>query len=124
MSVIERERELLLLPPKGAPKPPQSPPTKRDMLHRAADLIEEFGWTQGSQGMPCCHRDGRGQLCYLGAIVQAAYDLGLKCRNGDEMAWAATFTGEDAVNAYSWNDNLRRRPAEVVARLREAADRA
>lgn len=108
--------------------------TRRLVLLRAADLIEEFGWTRGSGGMPCMHYDGeREPLCLLGAIAQAAYDLGVAKQEpgfsltqfeGDyyhEMGFAAIFVGDRCEVAYGWNDSSSRTSKQVTQRLRDTA---
>lgn len=116
MSIIERERETVEVAP-GV--------TKRDLFIRAADLLEEFGWTQLSKGMPMCHMGERRPLCYLGAIVQAAYDFGIEIGEyPDEFVFAGSFIEESFYAAYDWNDAEERTGREVVAKLRAEAFRA
>lgn len=114
MSIVERERvETEVVTP---------PVTTKDVLHRAADLLEEFGWCQGNSALA---EDGeavfsqnfetdkrrRVAFCHNGAIKQAKIDLGFHGQTG----W-----GDDA--AFRWNDEPGRTKAEVVTRLRNAAE--
>jgi hypothetical protein len=102
------------------------PVTRRDVLHRAADLLEEFGWCQHDYGS---YR--RGAFCAVGAIAHAARDLGDPVPADSKRC---TFIGQyedkyqDIIEAddgllHYWNDAPGRTKAEVVARLREAAER-
>ena len=114
MSVIERERV----------EAPQRVVTEADVLERAADLLEEFGWCQGGTAF-----DANGVLTYAlaknavsfcagGAIIRASVDLGL-VGNGSWDLVPRSLSGIP-----SWNDDPGRTKTEVVARLREAAARA
>jgi hypothetical protein len=115
MSVIERERV-------EAPQVEREV-TKADVLRRAADLLEEQGWCQGSYGLPfnAWYAGERPMqpLCFLGAVVQSARDYGVETGN-DFYQWARNYAGE----SYGFNDHPGRTKNEVVARLREAARRA
>lgn len=108
MSVVERERV----------EEVTREATEADVLERAADLLEEFGWCQGYMGSK---RDG--QFCSLGALIEATNDLG-----GDFGAVRRALGYEDAGSMgrhiARWNDDAGRTKAEVVAKLREAAARA
>lgn len=112
-----------------APEAPvATPPTKRDVLHRAADLIEEFEHCKGDFA-----RNSRGHgvwwhssdvvaFCALGAIHRAHDDFGF---DPDESIFAysrplARLVPEGHIK--DWNDAPGRTRAEVVARLREAAE--
>ncbi len=104
-------------------------PTRRDVLHRAADLIEEFGWCQGTGGMPFAPNTGaseekhKGTYCFLGSIAQAVYDL-----KGERISYDAVeyltgeWSDEASTDCWRWNDEPQRSYREVVARLREAAE--
>lgn len=111
--------------------PVQSPGvTEADVLHRAADLLEEFGWTQGSLGMPSRHGGKRGALCYLGSIAQAHLDFGLSADRNEYLTAAQYLGGAKgnfasiASHAWMFNDAAGRTKAQVVARLRDAAERS
>lgn len=111
----------------------QTEVTVREVLHRAADLLEEWGWHQGDLGLG---DDGcqRGPMCILGALARARLDYGHvpPILSDDESGfwhdgaydWAAGLMGGRNHDLYSWNDS--RDPdtgkAEVVAKLREAAE--
>lgn len=105
MSIIERERVT------------EVTVTTRDVLHRAADLIEEFGHTKRDLG-----GKDRG-FCAVGAWHEAAHDLG-----EDGMALASA--GDDALRAVglNWvslmllNNAWDTTSQEVVAKLRGAAE--
>ena len=129
MSVIEApQRE------DGPPQPPPpetKEPTKRDVLHRAADLLEEFGWCQGIGGMPGSSRH-EGRFCYLGAVARASYDFGAEpsldpYRDAAEVLgliydWGRR--GCAVAKTFDWNDDTARTRQEVVARLRAEAEAA
>jgi hypothetical protein len=89
--------------------------TRRDVLLRAADLLEEFGWCQGEFGSK---EDG--SFCLYGAVDTAHSDLTGK------PGWAprefGIFLHKRLGGCASWNDDPGRTKAEVVARLREAAE--
>lgn len=112
------EKEILGSP---AVQAPVSNPavTTRDVLHRAADLLEEFGWCQGRNGSRA-----EGQMCIGGAVREACRDFGFEYGTGSAMHHAL----KNAARAFFpsgapvWNDATGRTRAEVVARLREAAE--
>lgn len=89
--------------------------TRADVLNRAADLLEEFGWCQGTLGSKA-----HGEFCILGAAYQAARDLGVT-RGYGVYCEGAYWVGLDEETAFRWNDDPRRTKPEVVARLRELA---
>lgn len=91
--------------------PVVAPVTRREVLHRAADLLEEFGWGQGYYGSK-----KEGWFCAIGAIDAAADDLGYP--NADEATMPMYAWG----SVTQFNDAPGRTKAEVVARLREAAE--
>ena len=109
MSVIERERVEAEAPPI----------TKRDLLHRAADLLEEFEWCQGDWGSK-----RTGKFCAHGALINATLDFGLGPNFGDGSVYEqANLTLRDLTGGIlSWNDQADRTKAEVIAKLREAAE--
>lgn len=105
-----------------------------EVLNRAADLIEEHGWTQGTHGWP----RGNGEhapLCLEGGMIAAlgrnwrdldvnafwdcpAYRavksyLGDRCRNA--------LTGEDDADLWAWNDTVASTASEVIEVLRAVA---
>lgn len=96
--------------------------TVRDVLHRAADLLEtgEWEWCQGFAR----HGDA---LCMLGAVSAA-------CGVVPERPYITIESElyEDACDVLAvhvpegadWNDKPGRTKAEVVARLRQAAEAA
>lgn len=112
MSVVEQERVV-----ETAPTPQV---TTRDVLHRAADLLEEFGWCQGQM------YDG-GRFCFAGAVHQAWRDYGLPPKVDalglDADDWVSVL-GISWGHFVGWNDTPGRTKAEVVARLRDAANSA
>lgn len=87
-------------------------PTVREVLHRAADLLEEFGWCQNDLGSK-----EQGEFCALGALDEAGLELGLPLF----VVWPGEWACSDLVN---WNNKPGRTKAEVVAKLREAAESA
>lgn len=119
MSIIEREHATTVTPAV----------TTRDVLHRAANLIEEFGWTRGIRGMP--HQAGHEQTyCILGSVCRAAYDFGLaRPELVNEYDLGGAFLPEPPSHPngalwYFWNDEPGRTKEDVVAKLREAAESA
>lgn len=113
MSVIEERTETVALPV-----------TRRDVLHRAADILEEWGWKQRASvwdGMT--HR----ATCLLGAVHLATIDL--QGRGGRSYISPLCDTSKALDGAFGapqqawrWNDEPGRTKAEVVALLREAAE--
>ncbi len=96
-----------------------------DILNAAADLIEPDGaWIQNhsattAQGRLCLPAEAQAaRWCASGAISRAAPD------------WEAQEASIAFVNrmlrakVWNWNDRPRRKQAEVVAKLREAAAKA
>jgi hypothetical protein len=123
MSIIERER-IETCPPQ--PPPPETrKPTKRDVLHRAADLLEEFGWCQGEMGSK-----EAGALCLVSAVLNAHKDLhGTGLPDGPEdrgnlSPYGAYNAAYREIVGASWCFNdVANSKAEVVSKLREAAER-
>jgi hypothetical protein len=100
--------------------------TTREVLHRAADLLEEFGWCQGQ-----LFSRGRRAYCVIGATARAAHDLGYEGDWTGGYGFVRDRVGADLLRAVSggwfsgdWNDEPDRTKAEVVAKLREAAEAA
>lgn len=110
------------------------------MLDRAADLIEERGWTTGNKGWT----DTDGPRCLEGAIATAAglTLLGAEYSPGVQLFSAVAlsacpasmvvrdYLGEDAIKSaftegasglWCWNDARGRTATEVIAVLRAAA---
>lgn len=115
MSTIEREKTV----------PEVRPVTTREVLHRAADLLEEFGWCQDALARDDEGNESEGNLdlaqpnwtsfCAIGAASRAALDLGTK---GCLGVTALPF------EIIAFNNAPGRTREEVVARIRELADRA
>ena len=97
--------------------PPGEPTVANDLL-RAAEVLEEWDWCQGQA------RDGDA-FCVMGAI---AFVTGEDFMNGCILDGSPRFHA--AADAFvrleprgaDWNDEPGRTKAEVVARLREAAE--
>lgn len=92
------------------------------VFRRAAYLIEEFGWTRGSKGMPQNDRF-EGSFCLEGAVAQAAYDLGVVttvCR--DYRVAQCLLPHTPCGEAFIWNDIYTRTPEEVLLVLRRLAE--
>lgn len=113
MSVIEQRQQREVTAPQS---PVAEPVTVADVLTRAADLLGEFGWTQQGVGSKA-----EGEMCMIGACVEAAKDLG---RNGWSIALDNVGVGRTGESIGGWNDAPGRTKAEVVAKLREAAEAA
>lgn len=98
--------------------------TKRDVLHRAADIIEEFGWIQCSfrtneKGDVVADPMKAVRFCALGAMGRACLDFGLEYRDRER------FYGNPPFRSWMcFNDERGRTAQEVVAALREEAERA
>lgn len=100
-------------------------PTVREVLHRAADLLEEFGWCQGyfaedSAGEWVEEDDAAAvAFCASGALLRAMADLNAPyMRSTNELLK----TPPGFSHTPEWNDAPGRTKAEVVACLREAAE--
>ncbi len=79
---------------------------RREMLLKAAEILERQGWTAGSDGMLV----GDNPVCLLGAVAHAAHtgqyiDLDNKSLRYC-MFSAATVLGVHYEAAYRWNDRL------------------
>ena len=105
-----------------------------DVLNKAADLIEERGWTTGNSGW----QKEDGPLCLEGGIIAA---LGLGTWNEVQIAdeyWAcpaynavAAYLGRDVSllpekkgprePLWQWNDHIATGEQQVIATLRAAA---
>jgi hypothetical protein len=111
-------------------------PTVKDVLVRAADLLEEFGWCQfhpalDADGWSCQPCDSWAMsFCLTGSVERALFDL--SGHNPREEGWPAWFRlstrpkrkGQKPLLTPEWNNAAERTKAEVVARLREAAERS
>jgi hypothetical protein len=98
-----------------------------DVLNRAADLIEERGWSQGS-GWCLGGRDSGGALCLEGGIRVAAQEFDIHQAAIHVVRDYLTDTRPEAINPacgtvipFSWNDAYGRTAAEVIEVLRATA---
>lgn len=110
--------------------------TEADVLRRAADLLEEFGWCQGDYAKPANGLGPAGlsdpcdqtvqAFCMAGAYYRAACDLGRSVTHpGDCEKQLRHLVPDQWRGSISlWNDESTRTKAEVVQRLREAAEAA
>jgi hypothetical protein len=109
--------------------------TRTEILNRAADLLEEFGWCQwtpaldvdGFTVLPC--DEEAVSFCMTGAVERAIFDLcdGWDCRKqGFPLGWTGRRPRKGARSPLNpaWNNAAERTKAEVVARLRALAVRA
>lgn len=112
-------------PPTQAPIPttdtPASPPAQKapaDILRHAALILEETGWCQGMFTAP----DGR--HCMVGALMAAndysTVDLNRPTTSPIHKAEVALYKAGYGIG---WNDRTGRTEAEVIAALRETADK-
>lgn len=125
MSIIERERVQETV----------APVTTKEVLHRAADLLEEFGWSKDDGEIQFSKP---GPFCLATAAQEALRDFGVErdVFSSDDvlyglyraLGFAPAATPNDDVSPWSvvpkWNDKPGRTKAEVVARLRAAAEAA
>lgn len=107
-----------------APKTTPKEVTTADVLERAADLLEEFGWAQGHLNISFVKP---GPFCMGTAIQEAARDLAPDRHT--ELVDAIYQPGERAAFGFdgqvaTWNDCLGRTKSEVVSLLRQAAERS
>lgn len=91
--------------------------TEADVLRRAADLLEEFGWCQGEYGSK---QDEK--FCAVGACWEAKRELGLDVCGDEYLQWPESALG--LADVPPWNDDPARTKEEVIARIRAAAERA
>lgn len=118
MSVIEREQVEYGAPPVRPPE--ERKPTKCDLLHRAADLLEEFDWCRVSWGSKA-----EGRFCAHGALMAATADYGLGFSGDGPYAEAMrAWQQRTGGGVLAWNDAPGRTKTEVIAALREAAEAA
>lgn len=110
MSVVERTVEIQHADPlELIPVLPDEPvDVRRAILLRAAEVVEERGWTKGTWEAP------DGSVCFLGAIGVAAKEHGIGTRWDDPHMAVIVFTRKfpDIYptllmdNPYAWNDML------------------
>jgi hypothetical protein len=105
VSVIERERV------------EEKTVTEADVLHRAADLLEEFGWCQGRMGSK-----QEGMFCISGAVNEAVRELGYNYTRLPSDPLYVSGTRFFGGNGPRWNDEAGRTKEEVVSALRSAAE--
>jgi hypothetical protein len=97
-----------------------------EVLNRAADLIEERGWTKGTGGWPG-HRNHCGPLCLEGGLLATLgvdwSDPSAVCDAQYTHAWKAMadYVGRTPLFLFMWNDVQGRTQAEVIEVLRAAA---
>lgn len=89
-----------------------------EILTKAADLIDEFGWMQGE------YYNEKGCLCAVGAIRVAAdgYVEGAFPSEAATRAIDLVAVHLDTSSVIEWNDDFDRTQAEVVAKLRAVAE--
>lgn len=91
-----------------------------EVLNKAADLIEKYGWIQGSLGWR------HAGFCALGGIYQATSDLGpIPCLVSNALVSGTKAQLRETIglsDIAEWNDDPLRTKEEVVAKLREAAN--
>lgn len=90
---------------------PKTKPTKRDVLLRAAEILERDGWCQGKvyDGDACC---------MVGAFMLARIHSPVE--GHPFPAWP--LPDIDGMVPGKWNDAPGRTKEEVVAKLRELAE--
>ena len=99
-----------------------------ETLYAAADLLEGEGrWTQGEIRRD---KDGRyvqsnSDTAFCWCLTGATLKVSSFSDSMEADRYFARFIGVDGVGAVEeWNDDERRTQSEVVAKLREAGDRA
>lgn len=97
--------------------------TPAQVLSKAADILQERGWTQG------IYEDADGCLCLDGALRYAvAGAVGSFTSTDRYHEYVAASQALEAVigtrNVIRWNDSSVRTQASVVRALRAAAERA
>ena len=107
--------------------------TTSQVLDKAADLIEERGWTDGPFGWPDDRVKEGGALCLEGGIMAALgldmNDVGRLYEEEDPRSFrfcpaynaVRDYLGSDLTHIYEWNDKRGRTQHEVVATLRAAS---
>lgn len=100
---------------------------QQDVLRKAAELIEKFGWTQGTlaraeMGNPC------GELspfatcfCAIGAVRRATHLVAGSSREVFHRAIGLFCDAVETNNVPRWNDTAGRTKEEVIDALRRAA---
>ena len=93
----------------------------KDILNKAADLIEEKGHCKER------FKDDDGKMCMMGAVTEAFISQPFSWNQEDELAstlWEAVYDEIGHDNLVStWNDDPERQPYEVINALRFAAKR-
>ena len=91
--------------------------TTREVLLKAADIIEEKGWYQGNMIGP------KGELCMLGAL-NVASDYSLEYFNVRTVVRDHLHISvkDKSFSLSNWNDAPERTKEEVIAALRGAAE--
>lgn len=89
----------------------------REVLLDAVEYIETHGWCQGGQGY-----GPNGQRCMLRAMMHSA-DHVRATMSAFAVAREAVAEEIGTLAIASWNDSPGRTRAEVVAKLRAAADK-
>ena len=83
------------------------------LLLDAADLLEKYGWCQGS------YHNRQHQFCMVGAVWAAAKTEVLNTAVKEASNHLIEITGPDITG---WNDRPERTREEIIAALRKAAD--
>ncbi len=89
-------------------------PSTSDVLRRAADIIEQRGWTRGR-----FERGGR--VCSFEAVALAAVALRARAWPAVDAVQRHTNSGSSETSITAWNDAQPSRQ-RVTAKLREVAD--
>lgn len=92
-----------------------------EILERAAQILEERGWTQGRYGADSIDIITAGPHCAIGAIATAYGDSDKYLRSEAELV-LAEFLGLEYGDVEPWNDEEGRTAGEVIAALRAAAE--
>lgn len=105
--------------------------TEADVLERAADLLEEFGWCQGQFARSFIgagvdpHSAYAVSFCAAGAIRRSAAEISEENNPlcvGHHFLDHLCRKNPNFLTIPSWNDEDGRTKAEVVAELRAAAE--
>lgn len=110
--------------------PARPAPSKHDIYTRAADLLEEYGWTQDEEardhtGEPTwCISSEATSFCLWGALQRACWDLSPDDHGFDAYDQLVNNHTQNRIHTSKWNDRIWRQPEHVITHLRQLAQQA